>query len=192
MVFHWSLSDKRSSQVFRILLRILADINRAVVRWSPLKLFFPLPPDLLPILLWLYWAHWLQLLLPSLLCSIDFSVLKQGASTYFSFRFLSILICGLLRRQSPQFRGSLFFLLTNARSGHLARIRWFLASVSHQRKLMVFHWSLSEQSLPKSPGLFSVFWPISTMLSFGYSLLVLRFLTPPAPFPRLWGLFQAH
>ena len=31
MVFHWSLSDKKSSQVTRTLLSILADLNNAVV-----------------------------------------------------------------------------------------------------------------------------------------------------------------
>ena len=33
-------------------------------------------------------------------------------------------------------------------------------------------------NLPKSPELFSVFWLISTMLQFGWSLLVLLFLSP--------------
>ena len=35
-----------------------------------------------------------------------------------------------------------------------------------QRKLMVFHWSLSDS---RSPELFSIFWPISTMLD-GFNL----------------------
>ncbi len=48
---------------------------------------------------------------------------------------------------------------------------------------MVFHWSLSDS---KSPGIFSVFWPFSIMLSFGWSpfgrqllllLLLLEFFT---------------
>ena len=31
MVFHWSLSDSKSPQVFRALLRILLDLNDAIV-----------------------------------------------------------------------------------------------------------------------------------------------------------------
>ena len=33
----------------------------------------------------------------------------------------------------------------------------------------------------RSPGLFSVFWLTSTILLFGWSWLILRFLTPPGP-----------
>ena len=33
MVFHWSLSDSKSPQVFKTLLSILADLNNAIV-WT--------------------------------------------------------------------------------------------------------------------------------------------------------------
>ena len=41
-------------------------------------------------------------------------------------------------------------------------------------------------SLLKSPGLFSVFWPISIMLWFGWSPLVLLFPSPPVPVLIVW------
>ena len=37
-------------------------------------------------------------------------------------------------------------------------------------------------SLLKSPGLFSVFWPLTIMLSFGWSPLVCQLPNPPSPF----------
>ena len=67
--------------------------------------------------------------------------------------------------------------------------------------LRVFHTSVSwwfstgvwgTASLFKYPGLFSVFWPILIMLQSGWSLLVLWFLSLPAPLPILWKLFRAH
>ena len=45
-------------------------------------------------------------------------------------------------------------------------------------------------SLLKSPGLFSVFWPISIMVLFGLSPLVLLFPRTPFLVPILWELYQ--
>ena len=47
-------------------------------------------------------------------------------------------------------------------------------------------------SLLRSPGLFSVFWPISTMLYFEWSQFFLRFPTVIIIFPILWRPFQVH
>ena len=47
-------------------------------------------------------------------------------------------------------------------------------------------------SVLKSPGLFSIFWPISIILLFGWSRFVLRFQTLPPPFPNLRGQFKVH
>ena len=67
--------------------------------------------------------------------------------------------------------------------------------------LWVFHTSVNwwfftgvwvTASLLRSPGLFLVFWPTSTMLLFRWSLLVLRFPTPPGLLLNLWGSFQVH
>ena len=60
--------------------------------------------------------------------------------------------------------------------------------VNYYYSLRVFHVSVSwwfftgvwvTVSLPKYPGLFSVFWPFSTMLSFGWSPLVCQLPSPP-------------
>ena len=40
MVFHWSLSDSKSPQVSRTLLRIMAGLNKDVVRWHSFVLRF--------------------------------------------------------------------------------------------------------------------------------------------------------
>ena len=65
--------------------------------------------------------------------------------------------------------------------------------------LRVFHTSVSKwfftgvrvtASLIKSLGLFLVFWPISTILLFGWSPLVLLFPSPPVPLPILWWLYR--
>ena len=65
--------------------------------------------------------------------------------------------------------------------------------------LRVFHLSFSWWSFTKvwvtasflmSQGLFSVFWPISIMLSFGWSPLVLLFPIPPVPLIILRWLYQ--
>ena len=72
--------------------------------WSPLVLLFPSPP----LLWWLNRVHQLQLVSPSIPCSTVFSVLLQSLSTYLSFCFLSVLLCGQLERQSL-LSGSFFF-----------------------------------------------------------------------------------
>ena len=46
---------------------------------------------------------------------------------------------------------------------------------------MVFHRSLSDCNLLKSPGLFTVFWPHSIMLQFGRSPLVIQPTNPSVP-----------
>ena len=55
--------------------------------------------------------HQLQQVSPSLLCSIVcfFSIPQQDLSTYLSFRFLSIVLSGQPRQQSPQFGSFLLF-----------------------------------------------------------------------------------
>ena len=120
MAFHWSLSDSKSLQVSRTLLCILADLNNNLV-WiistHPLISKFPVS-----VLWWQYRVRQLLLVSLSLLCSLVFSALKQGLDTFLSFRFLSVLPCGQLERQSPLF-SVFFFLLTVTRSGRPAEIR---------------------------------------------------------------------
>ena len=54
---------------------------------------------------------------------------------------------------------------------------------------MVFQWSLINR---KSPGFFSVFWPVVTVLSFGWSRLVFLFPILPVPLSILWWLYRMH
>ena len=77
--------------------------------WSPLVLLFPSLPVSISILLWLYWMHQMRLVLPSLSCSIVFSVLQLGLGTYLSFRFLSVLPWDQLELQNSLFGRFPFF-----------------------------------------------------------------------------------
>ena len=100
--------------------------------WSPLV---QVP---VPILWWLYRAHQLQLVSPSLSCSIVFffSVLYQGLSTYLSSCFLSVLPSGQPERQSPLF-GRFFSWLTITRSGRLDENRWSVCILKFQNILCI-------------------------------------------------------
>ena len=53
---------------------------------------------------------------------------------------------------------------------------------------MVFHWSLNGS---KTPGLVLIYWPISTMLYFGWPPLVILFPSPLVPVPNFWWIYQA-
>ena len=114
-------------------------------KWSSFILLFPSPPVTVPILWWLYRAHQLQLISPSISFSIGFSVLQQSLRTYLSFRFLSVLSCGQPERQRQLFGrfsfSFLFFLfLMIKRSCRLAEIRWSICISKSQRILCVsFH-----------------------------------------------------
>ena len=119
--------------------------------WSLLVLLFPNTPVPLSILWWLYQAHQSKLVSPLFSCSTVFSVLKQDLGTFLSFRFLSVLTCDQLERQSPLFgRFSFFFFsslflfffffflaLTITLSGSVAEIRWSVCISKSQRILGV-------------------------------------------------------
>ena len=99
MVSHWVLSDSKFPQVSRTLLSILADLNNSVV-WMvstrPLTSKSSCPS-----------AH-LLVTVPRVPITVNititfiiysfFSVLLQGPCTKLSFRFLSVLLCGLPHR----------------------------------------------------------------------------------------------
>ena len=116
MVFHWSLSDSKCPQVSRIFLRIMIDINNAVVWMIFARIFIsdsaiictnrlvtvPSTPITIGITI------------TFMLYSFVFSSLPK--SKYISlFGFPSILLCGLCRRWSPHFC-KFYFLLTIKRS----------------------------------------------------------------------------
>ena len=122
MIFHWSLSNNQSPQVSGTLLSILVDLNNVVV-WMVSTCPFiskssgPITKPLITVL-----SVHLEFVSPLLSCSIFFSVLWQGLGTYCSYRFPSVLLCGLPERQSPVF-GRFSFLLTITRLVRLAEIR---------------------------------------------------------------------
>ena len=62
-----------------------------------------------------------------------------------------------------------YYYYSLIRAFHISVSRWFFTGV----------WVIA--SLLKSPGLFSVFWPFSIMLSFGWSPLVRQLPNPPVP-----------
>ena len=131
MVFHWSLSDSKSSQVSRTRLRILAVLSHAVV-WivstrpptskssrpfnNPLVIV-PNAPITIGIIVTIMFH--------------SFSILLQSQGTYLFFHILSVLFCGLPGQKSRQFCKFsffffffFFFLLIIIRSGLRAEIRW--------------------------------------------------------------------
>ena len=133
MVFHGSLSDRKSPRLSRTLPWFLADLNYAVV-WTiftyPLisKFFSPFPKPLgivssAPITIGNSVTFMLH----------RFFVLWPGFSTYLSFRFLWDLLSSPSGWQSSQFNWFSFcfffffflflFLLTMAMSGLLAGIK---------------------------------------------------------------------
>ena len=71
---------------------------------------------------------------------------------------------------------------------HFIITRVFHASVS--RWFFIGVWVTASLLMP--PGLFTVFWPISEMLYFGWSALVLLFPSPPVPESILWWLHRAQ
>ena len=136
MVFHRSLNDSKSPGLFSVFWPISRMLKFG---WSLLVLLFPSPPVFVLIFWWFYQVHQVQLVSPSLLCSIVFLVLEQGLSTCLSFYFLSVLPWVQPEQQSSLFGKLLFFFffLTITRSGHLAEIRWSVCISKFQRILSV-------------------------------------------------------
>ena len=75
----------------------------------------------------------LQLVSPSLSCSIFFSILLQGPVTYFSFHFSSVLPCDYPEKSAVQWFSFLLLLLTITRSGCPAEIKWSFYISKSQR-----------------------------------------------------------
>ena len=153
----------------------------------------------------MYQALQLQLVSPSLSCSTVSSILKQGRSTYPSFRFLSILLGGLPRQQSQQFGKLSFFVfsLIITRSGRLAEIRWSVFISRSQRSLYVsfsgadsrlcihylfacsnFNFLHSSQWIPFPTQSYLVFFSFFLFFLFFFFLLLLLF-------HRLWVLYTS-
>ena len=136
MVFHWSLSDNKSSQVSRTLLSIFADCSNAVfwmISTRPLisKSSSPFKNPLASV--------------PRAPITIGINVTfmfhsffnSQVRSRYLSF--LSVLLCGQAGQQSPQFCNFslFFFLLIIIRSGRPTDFKWSVCISKSQRSLCV-------------------------------------------------------
>ena len=111
MVSHWSLSDNKSPQVSRTLLRILADLSNAVVWIVPTRSLISKSssPCINPLVT-----------VPRAPVTIGmdatsmfryFLIPFQGRGNYPSFHFLSILLCDHPEQQSPQLRKFSFFVV---------------------------------------------------------------------------------
>ena len=91
---------------------------------SPLVFSLPSSPVSIPILWRLYRVYQLQLVSPSLSCSITFSILLLGLHTHHSFSILSVLNRWSARTAISTIRQVLFILLIITRFGRLTEIRW--------------------------------------------------------------------
>ena len=135
MVFYWSLSDIKSSQVSKILVSILANLNNGVVWMVLLVLLFPSPLALLPILWWQYRQRQLQLVLLSLLSpTVFFSSLARSTYLYLFLLSFSFTLWSAKTTKTSVWR-VLFFLLTITRSDRLAAITSSVCSSKSQRSL---------------------------------------------------------
>ena len=133
MVFHWNLNDRKSAQVSRILLTILAVLNNVVVRIVSTrpptsKSSSPFNNPLVTV--------------PNAPITIGIIVtfMFHSRCTYPCFHILSVLFCGHPGQQSRQFcRFSFLFflLLIIIRSGLLAEIRWSVCMSKSHRCLCV-------------------------------------------------------
>ena len=146
MVFHWSLSDSKSPQVFRTSLRILVVLINAVV-WivstrsptskssEPFNNPFVIVPKA-PITI----GHNRYFHVPQL-----FRFSSMVEVLIFLFTFLQIYSVVLRDSKVDNFANSLFFfffLLIIIKSGLLAGIRWSVCMLKSQRSLCVsFSWT---------------------------------------------------
>ena len=112
MVFHWWLSNSKTPRVSRTLLGILADINKAAIWMFSIRPLISNSPDPFSILWGLFRVHYLQLVFPSLSCSMfSFQFPSKVKELIFLFPFFQF-YCGLPGRQSQQFgRYSFLFII---------------------------------------------------------------------------------
>ena len=108
---------------------------------------------------------------PHLPISYSISFLSKRLGSFLATPIITIITTTLVL---------LSILLTPFRIFHISVNWWFLAGV----------WRTT--SFLKSPGPFSVFWPISTMLLFGQSPLIPLFPSPRVLVPNLWWLYQEY
>ena len=187
MVFHWRLSDRKSPQISRTLLSILAVFNNAVVwmvstRPPTSKSSRPFNNPLVTVP---KASITIGIIVTFMFHIFKNSLVRSRYLSLFSHSFSFILwSAGTAKSTILQiffFFLLLLLLLIIIRSGLQVEIRWSVCiskslgslCVSFSSHLRVFHTSISwwfstrvwvTVSLQKSPGLFSVFWLISELL----------------------------
>ena len=136
MVFHWSLSDTKSSQVSRTLLSILADLY--AVAWmasacplianssSPFTSRLGMVPSA-PITIGMT---------VNFMFHCFFLVLQQCLTIYLFFAFFWF-YSEVFRNGEVHYSADYFFLLTITRSGRFAEIRWYVCISKSQRRFCV-------------------------------------------------------
>ena len=135
MVLHWSLSDRKPSQVSRTLLSILAVLNNAVVRMvstrpptskssSPFNkplVTVPKAPITIGIIVTFMFHSF-------------FNSLARWRYVSFFSHSLSFILCSAGTAKSTILK-ILFFVVIIIRSGYLAEIRWSVCMSKSQRSL---------------------------------------------------------
>ena len=126
MVFHWRLSESKSPEVSSTHLNILADLINAVI-WMA-STHPPISKSSNPFINPFVTVPRAPITIGIKACFMFHSFFFSILCIYPSFQFLSILLCGQPRQQSPQFC-KFSFLLIIIRSGRLAEIRWSQSSL---------------------------------------------------------------
>ena len=149
-MFHWSVSYSKSPQFSRTLLSIQVNLNNAIV-WmvsthpviskssSPFT-NSSVPVPRAPITI----GKIVTFIFHCFFCFFFFFQFEELIFIFAFFQFYSVVSRDIKTWNSAS---PLFLLI----------IIYLLESFSNQHKLAVFHWSLSDSNLLKSPGLFSVF-----------------------------------
>ena len=130
MVFHWSLSDIKSPQVSRVLLRILAVLNNAVI-WV-VSTRPPTSKSSSPII--------------NPLVTVPRAPITIGTIVTFMFKsfFNSLARSKYLSFFSHSFSFILWSVGTAKSTIIIVAIVFSFESFSHQRQLMIFHWSQND------------------------------------------------
>ena len=169
MVFSWNLSDSKSLQVSRTLLSILAILNNVVV-WMvsthppTSKSSSPYNSPLVTVV-----STLITIGIIVTFMFLFFLIPKRVQGTYSSFHFFLFYFMIIII--------IIFYFISLLLLLLLLLIRVFLISISWWS--FIGDWVTA--SLLKSPGLFSVFWPFSIMLLFGWSPLGRQLPNLPGP-----------
>ena len=146
MVFHWSLSDSKCSQVVRILLNILADFNFAVVWMMSTRPFISKSssPFINPLVTVPRASIIIGINVTFLFHSFFSSLERSTYSSFFSHSFnFTQWSAGTAKSKILQFLFVLplffffFFFLIIKRSGRLSEIKWSVCMLKSQKSLCV-------------------------------------------------------